>query len=337
MKTRDDTRGVHKGDVERYVTSTLHVPLALVPWPGDSTLPPYLRQKYRFYEDALFGTPVLWAFAEDPDLTPKQLGKHAAALGEWWPGGIVFAFGHLASYDRQRLIQYGTNFVVPGTQLYLPYLGVDFRSRTPRARRLFDTVLRPSAQVLLLHLLASEEDEPRTAAEIAPVLDYSKMTMARAVSQLEEAQLIEVARTGRGNDFRLAGPRSDIWQAAQDRLISPVARRQRVPFGWEGSEPYAGLTALAEYTMLAAPAVPVRAVSHVRFGALQAPPEDGGREHALEAREEDEVNIEVWIYEPKVLVDGPVVDRLSLYLSLRDDPDERVQGALEDLLQGLPW
>ena len=31
------------------------------------------------------------------------------------------------------------------------------------------------------------------------------------------------------------------------------------------------------------------------------------------------------------------VDRLSLYLSLRDDPDERVQGALEDMLEGVKW
>jgi hypothetical protein len=36
-------------------------------------------------------------------------------------------------------------------------------------------------------------------------------------------------------------------------------------------------------------------------------------------------------------VDGPVVDRLSLYLSLGATTDERVEAALGQLLAGMKW
>jgi hypothetical protein len=55
------------------------------------------------------------------------------------------------------------------------------------------------------------------------------------------------------------------------------------------------------------------------------------------AREDNEVEIEVWSYDPRVLLDGPTVDRLSLFLSLRDDPDERVQQALQEMMRSFSW
>jgi hypothetical protein len=48
--------------------------------------------------------------------------------------------------------------------------------------------------------------------------------------------------------------------------------------------------------------------------------------------------IHEWIYAPAVISDdGKQVDDLSLYLSLRDSPDERVQGALTEMMEAMPW
>jgi hypothetical protein len=47
--------------------------------------------------------------------------------------------------------------------------------------------------------------------------------------------------------------------------------------------------------------------------------------------------VEVWSYPPKATADGPVVDRLSLYLSLRGTADERVEVALNQLLEDMKW
>jgi hypothetical protein len=54
-------------------------------------------------------------------------------------------------------------------------------------------------------------------------------------------------------------------------------------------------------------------------------------------RDEANACIEAWTYDPRLLAADGRVDALSLYLSLRDSPDERVQQQLESLLEAVSW
>ena len=47
------------------------------------------------------------------------------------------------------------------------------------------------------------------------------------------------------------------------------------------------------------------------------------------------VQIEVWRYDPRLLADKGRVDPLSLYLSLKDSPDARINIAVESLLENV--
>ena len=47
--------------------------------------------------------------------------------------------------------------------------------------------------------------------------------------------------------------------------------------------------------------------------------------------------LEVWRYAPGLLAGGNVVDPLSLFLSLRDDEDERIQMELDTLIENIRW
>ena len=88
--------------------------------------------------------------------------------------------------------------------------------------------------------------------------------------------------------------------------------------------------------MLADPPAPVWAVSATSWrqaqtrGAVPLPESAPGG-----------MGWQVWTYGPRLLpkkrghYDG--VDALSLILSLREDPDERVQMALDELRESLPW
>ena len=53
--------------------------------------------------------------------------------------------------------------------------------------------------------------------------------------------------------------------------------------------------------------------------------------------EDARARVECWTYDPHLLSDGPAVDPLSLYLSLRGTHDERVEKALAGLLEDMPW
>jgi hypothetical protein len=57
----------------------------------------------------------------------------------------------------------------------------------------------------------------------------------------------------------------------------------------------------------------------------------------LPAQDPDADEIEVWRYAPALFAKGNVADPLSLYLSLKDDHDERTEASLEEMMRKLGW
>jgi hypothetical protein len=94
----------------------------------------------------------------------------------------------------------------------------------------------------------------------------------------------------------------------------------------------AGESALALMTPLASPRTQTLAVAAADWNRLF-------REHLKDAEPGDPYGdeIETWSYDPAVLAEHKVVDRLSLYLSVRHHTDERVAQAAEQLLEHMPW
>ena len=55
------------------------------------------------------------------------------------------------------------------------------------------------------------------------------------------------------------------------------------------------------------------------------------------AFDDDRVEVQTWTYDPNILAESGVIDRLSLYLSVRGNSDERVAQAAEELLETFEW
>ncbi len=319
--------------LEGYLRETLHTPTHLEPWGEESTLPAYLRGQYRFFEGTIGNVRALFLQADDAP-APSVAKKHERVLQQQWHGPVAFAFDRITPRSRQRMIQEGLAFVVLGNQIYLPTLGMDlqerYRKRTVGANR-----LRPSAQVLLLSALSGQAPVEHTPTGFARILGYTPMAIGQALDQLEQADLVQVRKAGRERIFDLAGAPEAVWEKAQPLLATPVRRSLYVAgevgqVGWGLSS---GLSALAAYSLLAEPSVPVVALAAPESKTLLAAP--GALE--LPSAEEADLAVEVWTYPPRLLSDGPTVDRLSLYLSLKNDEDERVQSALDEMMRGITW
>lgn len=321
-------------EVAGYLRETLHAPIDLEQWRGENGLPTYLRARYHFLEGTVGSVPILFLQA-DEELTPSAARKHEHALRQWWTGPMAFVLRTITARDRQRLVNENVAFVVPRNQIYLPMLGVSLTERF-RQRTLDTDRLRPSAQVLLLHALSERESGENTPSKAAKRLGYTAMAMGQALNQLENAGTVRVRKIGRERVFELAGDPAEIWERAQPMLASPVKRRLYAAGALPstGVTLSAGLSALAEYSELAGPRVPVVAVSSARAGWLT----DGTESHELRSAAEADLQIEIWSYAPELIAgDRRTVDRLSLFLSLREDPDERVQSALEVMMRGVKW
>ena len=192
--------------------------------------------------------------------------------------------------------------------------------------------MSPAAQAAFLHVLQNPDKGAFSPQEMAESLGYSSMSMSRVFDELESSGLGRGSSIGKRRLMELVDAKGELWERALPLLRSPVAESMPVPMNLLGG-PAAGLTALASYTSIAEPRLPVIAVSAATWRPIRnklVHEQLGGSDVPL-------VEVEAWIYPPKAVVGGPVVDRLSLFLSLKGTPDERVEAALDELLAGMKW
>ncbi len=262
--------------------------------------------------------------------TPAIVAKHAEEVAARWKGSVLYATDKLSATDRSRLVSSKLPFVVPGRQLYLRPLGVDFRERYS-AHGTTRTVLSGVAQLIVLSAIHKRDWALQGPTEMARHLSYTKMTTGRAFGEIEAMGLASVHSLGRQRRLLFRYEGRNLWDAAAPLLRSPVKAEAEVDLLPSGTRLLAaGLSALAQLTGLAAPAQSVYATRLLRSRSGR-PEGHGGQDRSAKYR------LQTWIYDPAPLAEGHRVDRLSLFLSLREIADERVEKALDELLENMPW
>ena len=299
-------------------------------------LPLFLRERFAFYQVDLFGRP--WTLALENEAwetgSPGEYEKQVNLLRPHVKAPLVFVLDTIDSITRQRLVQKGIPFIVPGTQCFLPGALVDFRERFSRKGVKNRDRLSPAAQLVLLYHLQRQRLNGWSLKQIAGELHYSTMTLSKVKDELEEAGLCEVQRKGRSVSLRFVAECRELWDLAKEKLSSPTRKTLWAQWATPGYPALrAGISALSEKTMINEDRLPTYALSQVMLeGWLRK----GTVIHCPDA-EAATVKMEGWAYEPKLLGDNLNVDVLSLYLSLRDSHDERIQKELEQLIQGVHW
>lgn len=307
-----------------------------------SLLPMFLAQIYDSFTAQLFGRDVLlmvWKRKQRP--TPTEISNHAVQIRKFLhEDHPVFVLPSLASYERNRFVQRGLSFIVPGRQIFLPPRLVDLRESNYRscglALPVAEHLSSPAQALLLCHLQKPEAGQLRALHQWAVELGYSRMTITRVCQELEKNELCKPAGRGRTITPVFEARGRELWERARPLLRNPVERVAHILHG-RGPEPEwfaSGITALAHYSDLAEGSERIVALSASAYRAARARSQLEEQPY----REEGTVTVEQWRYPPAPLSpDGRIVDRLSLYLALREDPDERVQSALETMLEGVRW
>jgi len=323
-------------NLKNYLSSILGSSLELRSFDAKG-LPLFLRNRFSFYLTKVLGQP--WTLAvEDESWDTGSAGeyeKQAELLRPYFEAPIVFILEEIASNSRNRMVQKGIPFIVPGTQMFLPGALVDLRERFTTPSQKGRISLSPTAQLTLLYHLEREPLSGLPLKSIAEKLHCSAMMLSKVKDELKEAGVCEVERMGRAMAMKFPNSNRTLWDLAQNRLTSPVKKVRWVRWTREPGYPalLSGISALSRSTMLSDDRLPTYA-----FGPkmLESYLEQG---IVIGCRDPDQATakMEVWSYEPKLLGDNKAVDPLSLYLSLRHNADERVQQQLERLMEEVPW
>jgi DNA-binding MarR family transcriptional regulator len=322
-------------DFERHLKENLDITATTKKWDSVDSLPFFLRDSYTFYEVSLLNTPCLLMVARDNnEQTPAIIRKQMLQVQAKWVGEVIYLCSSVSAYNRKRLIEQKVPFVVPGNQMYLPMLGIDLREHFRQIRSAAPGKLSPSTQAVVLHaLLHGPKDY--TPSRLANQLGYTVMTLTRAFDELVSLGLGEVVTEGRERVLRFSDGKKDLWQRSREFMRSPVKRRIIIrPPEQKWCGVFAGLTALAHFTLLASPSIPVYAVGLDDWKSMKLI----NAIVELPAAEPQSHEVEIWNYSPLLFKgEDDVVDRFSLYLSLQDNVDERVQSALEKMMEQVVW
>ena len=332
--------------IQLYLKEILGQEVKLNPMPkqGLGNLPVYINAAYVFMRGSLYQREVVFAIPKDLDsLSILQTEKQFALL-KGNLGLIVLCMPQIATYNRKRLIKKGVNFIVPGKQLFLPDLLIDLRESDlgDNTRRKAPALL-PSAQFLVIYHLIHKEKKRRLEGEsfkaIAEKTGYTPTAITKAIENLKYEEIVEVSGE-KEKHIRFRLERSELWHDVLKRklFINPVLKK--VYRDEKPHKPFmlmAGASALPEYSDMNPSRQINYATDRTTFSELQ----ESGRLANLN-EQEGKFGLEVWKYDPLQLVgelptNRAVVDPISLYLSLQRHADERIEMALDHIIEQYIW
>ncbi len=308
-------------------------------------LPLYIRDSYMIYKTILFDKFLLLLEPKEIEgirisLISANMDVVRSRMG--YP--VVVLLNNCNALQRSRLIEKGINFIVPGLQLYLPELMMDLREVYPsQTRSGKGQILRPSAQFLLIfHLLHSGTRYDLTEynfKSISAITGYSPMTITLAAENLEKLGLISIIGT-KDKFMRFSYDKKELWETLHTSGLvrNPIRSRvfvDKMPTDIQLLK--CNVSALSEYSDLSSGDLGYYAIDNTDFRNLE-------ERNVLENVNTDEGRfcLEVWRYNPRriwgdLLSNHSCVDPLSLYISLQDITDERVEMALEQIIQEFQW
>ena len=296
----------------------------------------YLRERYAIYSATLFGKDWILALESEAwDVgTPSEYRQQLHILGDLLKTPVVLVLATASATLRNRLIRFNVPFIVPGTQVFLPLSFINLTERHACVSSATRKSLTPTAQVMVLYQILRGELHDLSSKDVATRLDCSGMMITKARAELESKGICKVKRVGKETRMFFDGGARAVWEKALPSLASPVAKRRWAQ--WDkpmALAKTAGMTALGQLTLISDDPVPTFALKQIHFQEML----EQGLVHGWPDQNGAHARVECWKYDPGLLSAETLVDPLSLYLSLRHDPNERVQGELESMMKAFKW
>ncbi|MCE5179302.1 MAG: hypothetical protein LLF81_09175 [Porphyromonadaceae bacterium] len=272
---------------------------------------------------------VIQAKNEKESITPGNYKKITRQVETVMNMPVVVLLDSLTYYERERLINQEVYFIISDKYAFLPSLIVNVQAKK---RDKNPTRLTPAAQYVLLYYLLDDKNENEfTIKKLEEIVPYNYVTLARAVTSLENCQLCDTEiQDDTGIKFiHFINSKRELWTKAQKQLFSPVKKVLYSDSKPEGNFSISGINALSHYSHLNPEQYETLAIWDKHFNQAD------GQYNEIEGL----YKVEIWKYPTSIPYQeqGGIVDKLSLYLSMKDDPDSRIEKELEIMIEEMKW
>lgn len=256
-------------------------------------------------------------------------------------------FDYLTSEQRARLISKRIAFIIPNVQTYLPFIFLDFRKEVSKAEIKNVDTFTPSNQLIFLYIFYSNR-EVLYAKDIEKQCKVSAMTVNRTLKLLTKLKIIQKNGSKSGTRYEVIKSKKEMFHTVKHLLFNPLRFTIYVEeMSLRGRKLAAGEFALEQLGMLSYKKMEQYAIGSDLFKEIKRNDfylEDLDSEnHYVYSKDLKIIALQVWMYNPELIRNDlqvdltnilyrNVVDGLSLYLSLVDIDDDRIQIDLENLL-----
>ncbi len=287
-------------------------------------IPNYIYSRYDLKPVTLNGVEAVFAYPQIELESVNTVKTHIEKIKQLYGVPVVLILTVLSYRYKEYLLRDHIPFVVDGKQIYLPFMAVYLQERCDNEFYVPEYLL-PSAQQLLLHFIYNG-CRPMATSDAAAWLRLTATSISRASRQLTDLGLVNAETIGVRKMLNSDYTPRDLFDHSQKHLRNPIKKTIYVP-RYEIHEKLllSGYSALSEYSMLNPSRIEYYATDSIALLERHS--------SRRLTNYTDQCAVELWRYDPSVLSNGRCVDELSLALSLREDQDERIEEAIEDMLR----
>lgn len=308
-----------------YIKSYFTDNASQTPRPTNWHFPHFMEKLYTFAKCTVNGIDFAMMQDNSPgSLTANVIMTHGARVSESTGLPVIFVTSSLPADGRKRMCEHHFSFIVPGLELYLPQLFVQLKENQPAQTREYSN-LGIAAQYLAVCYLNGFTDRELSIADAMNVTGYSRMGVIQAFHELEFFKA--GSRMGSHRHFIFHDDKSELWEDLRPKMHNPCKRvigLEKIPDGMPVVS--AGTSALCCRSMLAPAEQQDFAIRLKDFNAI-------GKIATISTAYAP-VLLQLWTYVPRKTEDGGV-EPYSLFLTLEDNADDRIQICLEEMMQGV--
>ena len=314
-------------DLEKYLWDIFGEDIEIKQLERLNQIPMIIQNEYEFYEIELQGVHCILMKLLTQRILVDKILKHFNKLSDIIDGKFVLIFDELRPYQRRNLVENRIAFIVPNTQIYLPFICLDFRENI----RLKETVIEKftsSIQCVYLSILNHENAEIITS-EIIERLGLSPISINRAIRNLVALGLVdELGKATRKKYIRIA--KKDYWEKGKKHLINPTQRilyLKELPSDIDFF--YSNETALSKLSMINNSMDETYAMDKRNISKID-------KKYMLDNEFIDSnssYKVEAWKYNPELFAKNGIVDIYSLFAELTEVNDPRIEIELDKLIE----
>lgn len=311
--------------VVKFIEKTLRVEISLKQIEVPKGLPVYFLRYYSMFKASISGCECILIVSTNADDNRlkgfrRRMDMLTESLNVEIP--IVYISGYIDWYFREQLIKNGIAFVVPSTQIYLPFLAVMLSNKFT-SKSLKRDKLSPSTQYILIEVIKLNKRVVKLSDFSS--ISLSKMTISRALNELENLELVEACKGSRNKHWTIKGSLQELWSSSQKHLFNPVMKKIYVKTDEINDHLVeAGEFALAKKTMLGNPEKKTYAIQSKVYETI--------KDRLIETSENDESGVELQVWKHGISIVDGTIHPLMLALSFIENNDDRIIICLEDLL-----